>query len=287
MLWAFYGLIHSLARAAFTETGRVFGVDAWHLTFWHAFFAVVILVPLMPFMAWPADGHFYFAAAIVALMTTVGTVMHLSLSAQKSGRVSSIYMPLEAIAACLIWILIVPDVFQAHVDDLWMSAVVVLALLLSTAALLRIRPSDINWTTFSVVAPVGVTYAVAGVVTKIVMPEENVLPVALSYVLVSYVVMACAMGVVLLLKKKAGPDLMKTDLIRAGLLTGVFSGMAYATFVSSVALAPNPGYTSAMAMLLPVWLVVLHKITGVKDQANPLAALLIAFSLFVLVMVVS
>ncbi len=283
MNWALYALLHSLCRAFFVETNRVYKVDSWHLTFLQAFFGFLLLLPFVPFMHWPSDPRFYFAAVIVAMITAVGYMIQLGLAAQKTGRVSGMYMPLEALTATIIWVLVMPAALELHTNNLILSAGVALAFALATFGMVRIRESDVSWATFLIVAPVGVTYAVSGIATKIVMPEVMIIPTVLTYSFVCFFTMTLALGFVLLIKKKASAAILEKRTLRAGLLTGVFSLVGSLSFVASVAMAPNPGYTSMMAMLLPVWLMLFHKAMRVEDRAQPLAASMLVAGAIILI----
>lgn len=285
MNWALYALLHSLCRAFFVETNRVYKVDSWHLTFLQALFGFLVMLPLVPFMHWPEDARFYFAAVIVALITAVGYMIQLGLASQKTGRVSGMYMPLEALTATVVWVLVMPAALELHSQNLILSLGVIIAFALSTYGMIRIRESDFSWGTFLIVAPVGVTYAVSGIATKIVMPETMIIPTVLSYVLINFTVMTLTLGCALLAKKKATPDMISLHTLKGGVLTGAFSVVGALSFVASVAMAPNPGYTSMMAMMLPVWLLLFHKALRMEDRAQPVAALLLSLGVIILVVI--
>ncbi len=283
MYWAIFGILHSMFRAIFAEVNRVYNLDSWQLAFWHASVAVAVLLPFVPFMDWPADPNFYLAAVLVALIFAIGVVIQLNLSADKKGRVSSIAIPVEAISAFVIWLLVKDYMVGYYMANPVMTVAVVSSFVLASAALFFLRTTDINWSSFIVVAPVGVTYAVAGVVTKLVVPSASLVPAALSFVLINFVVMTVVMGLFLLLKGKANPGLYEKPMVKAGILTGVFSAVAYLTFVVSVVFAPNPGYTSILAALVPVWLMWYHELRLIEDRAKPLAGLLIVASIILLI----
>lgn len=277
MNWALYAILHSLCRAFFVETNRIYKLDSWQLTFMQALFGFVVMLPLVPFMVWPSDPRFYFAGVVVALITAVGYMIQLGLAAQKTGRVSGMYMPLEAVTATVVWVLVMPAALEIHLQNVMLSLGVMAALALTTIGMYRIRETDMSWQTFLVVAPVGVTYAVSGIATKIVMPETSIIPVVLTYCFVGFTTMAVVLGAVLLAKRKATAAMLEKNALRGGLLTGGFSVIGSFCFVASVAMAPNPGYVSILAMLLPVWLMLFHKAMGLADNAARVpAAILLA-----------
>lgn len=284
MLWAVLGMFHSIFRAVFAETNRIYRLDSWQLTFWHSACAALILIPCIPFMHWPAAPDFYLAAVLVALILSVGTIIQLNLVDDKKGRTSVISIPFEAFAAFIIWIIISPYARFLHVQNPLLTGLVVLSLVVAAGALLRLRRHDVGWQSFLVVAPVGVTYAVAGVTTKYVIPAgDEMFGSVLAYIMINYVIVTMISGLFLLLKKKAGPELYSRTMVKAGAMTGVFALAAYLTFVLGVVLAPNPGFVSILAVLVPVWLMWYHELRFIKDKANPIAAVLIVASIFMLI----
>jgi hypothetical protein len=123
-------------------------------------------------------------------------------------------------------------------------------------------------------------------VTKLVIPAdpEQVMAACLAFVLTNYTVMSLVLGIFLLLKKKTGPEMLKPPMLKASALTGVCAMLAYISFVVSVVYAPNPGYTSILAALVPVWLMWYHEIRFIPDKANPLAGFMIVAAIGLLLL---
>jgi hypothetical protein len=192
-------------------------------------------------------------------------------------------MPLEAIASFLIWIAIIPASYSFYAHHLPMTACVIAAFIIAAIGAALIRPQDFSLSTFSVVAPVGITYAVAGVVTKLVIPAQDVLPSVLTYVFFNFVLMSVVIGLIMLLRREVTPALFAQKVLKAGTLSGAFTALSLTTFVASVVLAPNPGYVSLLAMLLPVWLLFLHKATGIEDHVRAPAALALVIGIALLI----
>lgn len=282
-MWVVFALLHSLFRAVYTETGRLFDVDNWLMSFWQAVFAALLIACLFPFMIWPDDPRFYFAAGIVGVMVAVGSLILLGLIAERNGRVAAIYMPLEAIAACVIWMTVSPTMLGHYIADPLLSAAVLVAFTMAAVGLFWIRPNDFNVQTLSVVAPLGMTYAVIGVVTKIVMPEVDLLPTALSFSLIVFCGMAATLLIALGFKRMIRPAMVARRVLAAGVVTGVISALAYTSFVVGVAYAPNPGYVSFMVMLLPVWLWLFHLARGKREQINISATVLLVLGAGILI----
>lgn len=284
MIWTLYAVSHSVFRAIFAEINRIYRIDAWQLTFLHAMCAVVMLLPFVGVMRWDADASFYIAAGLVALILSVGIVIQLNLSSEQNGRISAISIPFEALGAFLIWLAVDPEAWASYDGKPLALISLGLAFFIAIFGLVMLRGHDINRRTLMVMAPVALTYAVAGVVTKVVVPvDESLIPALLSFVMVNYIVMTVAMGIAVLVKRRVDTTLRSVRTLGAGVLTGMLSLMGYATFVAAVVIAPNPGYVSLTAVLVPVWLFIYHHAKHREDHSSAVAALLIVTSVLVLV----
>jgi hypothetical protein len=265
-------------RAVFVETGRQYpAVDREQQGFWQALFALVFLIPLAPVALWPQDQSFYIAAAGTSLILTAGALINAGLAAEKSGRELGIHMPLETIAAFCIWLALMPSTLGDFAAQPWKTIGLAAAFFITVAAFAKVRKLNISARAFLFALPVGISYAVAGNVTKTVMVPYDLLALTVAYATINFAVMAVVMCLWLTYKSKAdlSSGVIEKKLLAAGILSGLSSAVSYMAFVISVCLARNPGYTSALAMLLPAWLLGWHKITRVPDTARwPYAVLL-------------
>lgn len=283
MIWVVFAFLNSMLRAVQSETNRVFKASGWALAFWQAFFGLLFLLPLLPYVLWTDDPDFYLAAIGVSLIFTVGTLIQMNLSGRSTGRISCISGPVEAVTAAGLWMVFSPSFMRDHVvGDPLITVAVVVAFLMACLGAFRIRPGDVNIETLMVALPVGLTYAVAGVVAKIAFPAYDFAAAVLTFVMIKYMVMVCVMGPVFLLKEKTPRALMRPEALKAGAVSGIVSVLAFSSFVAAVVMAPNPGYVGVTAMLLPVWLTVWHGATGKEDTASRLAALFIAIAVVML-----
>lgn len=280
-MWIFYGILHSLMRAVFAETSRAFAVDRDRQGFWQALAALAFLLPLAPLAMWPGDPRFYLAAAGASVILTVGALINTGLSAEKSGRELGMHMPVEALTSFCLWLLIAPSSAAVFAHNPAAAGVLALSFCAAAAALYRIRPLRPGVRAFAFALPVGISYAVAGNVTKSMVFSTAVLPLSFAYAIVNFAVMTAVMVLWLAFKKKLDTGLAGRDVLSAGLLSGLSSAIGYTCFVAGVSLAYNPGFTSVLAMLLPVWCLVWHRLRKMPDTASPVRAVLLALALAV------
>ncbi|PZP53992.1 MAG: hypothetical protein DI586_10405, partial [Micavibrio aeruginosavorus] len=99
-MWFLWALGASFCAAMLAECNRKFQLDPRLLNAWRASFAAVMIAFAWPIMVWPdfsVNRHFYAIAGIDGVVTAIGMIMFLSLAARKTGRVSSMVMPVAAI----------------------------------------------------------------------------------------------------------------------------------------------------------------------------------------------
>jgi hypothetical protein len=275
MIWAVFGILHSIFRAAFAEVNRIFRVDGTQLCFWNAIFGMVFMLPFLPFIEWGLPIFLYVTALIVGLVFTAGALMQLILTAQKKARVTSMHVPIEVFVAFIIWFFMMPDVLSDLLSSPQKISLLGLGYILSTIGLMRIRKNDMGVAELFAVLPGALSLGAAAVLIKLVIPAYMLPHAAFTFVLISYAIMALLLGFVLLLRKEADKSLFNTELIHAGSLAGIFSASAFICFIYALAYVSNPAYPVILLMLVPVWLMILHKIKKVEDTASPQAAIVI------------
>jgi hypothetical protein len=284
MVWSLYAIFHSLFRAMQAEVSRRYHADSWQLAFLQSLVSVLVLVPFMALVKLPMEASFYMAAILVALIITIGQVVQLNLSSEQNGRISGISIPFEAAVGLLLWSAIDSSYWQnlsSHPLQ-WGGALV--AFIVAIAGLFLFRRHDVNLRTLLVMAPVACTYAVAGVVIKIVMPEGEALwPAIISFLMILSLTMTLVMGLLLVVKHRVDGQLFALSTLKAGAVNGIVTLLALGSFVAAVFFAPNPGFASLISVLVPVWIYFYHRIRGINDQSRPFAASLIILSVIILI----
>lgn len=272
--WFIIALVGSLFQAAFVETNRIFRADARLLNFWHVVFVLLLFVPLIPYMSWPSGQLFYVLAFIVAFGMGISTQILFGLARNHNGRVSSMYMPLEVVFAFALWTTFYPAAADEYAHDPYTQTGIFLAFCIFSISLLLIRRSDIGWNSFMFVIPVAIFFALRTVFSKVAMigAGEGVISHALTFAFLIY------LGILplsaFLVRANGGFSTFgQLPPLKASFLCAFFALVSFLCFTISVTVAANPAYVPLVFMMVPVWLLILHLVTGVRDDASPLAGL--------------
>lgn len=278
MIWFLWALGASLCAAALAESNRIFRLDPQLLNAWRSTFGTILLAIAIPYMEWSDERNFYIVAVLDGFVTAIGMILFFYLSAKRTGRVSSMILPMAAVGAYLTWWLISPaerpDILEnpGKVLTATISAVVVFM------ALQKVRDNDASWESFLIVLPVGIAFGVIDALTKSVMGSSyNIYSLALAYAFIALAVCTLAAWIAAMPKPPGGRT---CSFFEGKLLWGSFwcafwtVGMVLCG-VFSLSLAPHPTLPGLVMALTPIWLFILNTIREVDDEVSIPASILI------------
>jgi len=274
MLWVVFALIGVVFQAAFTESNRHFRADSYTLNVWHGMASVILMIPALFFIDWPSGVAFYLTAFFAGAVSAIACVVQFHLASKHNGRVASMFLPVEAFAMFFLWIALKPTLIGDYMASPVATATIGASMILASVSLFFLRRNDVGWSTFWSIAPIGLLYAVAGVLCKNIIDPDNFISSLLAYTFVFYVSLTVQMAAVVALRRRhTVREIFTPQMARAGFIIAVFSVMSCIGLFGGFALAENPGYTAIALMLVPVVLMAWHRATGTQDDASPIAGM--------------
>lgn len=284
MTWILFALLHGLARAFSIDARRRFRAPPLTATLWQAGIAAALPLLFYARLDWGRDWQFYAAAVLTGCVGGVTLLIHDTLQNNKRGRIFGIYMPFEALFAFLIWFAITPSACAAFLADPLQSVSAGLSFLLAAVALSIMRAGDLNWQRLILAVVVGATAAIGSVVVKLALPDGRFDMTVVTFVFVQLLCNFIVLLFAATLKSQAGKTKPSANNVFQGVTGGLGVLGAHVSFVAGLIFAPNPGYVIFTAMLLPVWLLGLHKLHRAEETASPVAALLLVISTITLLL---
>lgn len=284
-MWVIFAIILSTIMAACAEANRYFQMDGFRLNFWRVVVMTGLLLPVCLVAPWPEPSLFYVAAVFTGVVVAISPTIRLSLSARKMGRVSTLFMPVEALVGFMLWMLVDPNMRETLLSKPLTLGLVLLSFIIISGALATIRRNDAGWTAFLIVAPLGVLHALSGVLFKFSVVDSHIVGNILIYILVANMVAIILCTSFLAMQKDIQQSLCPPGMMRAALFYGVLGVMGQFFFFSATSLAPNPGYVVAIVMLAPAWILLYKKIRKLPDDASPIAGMIMVAGAILLVLV--
>lgn len=283
MLWFVFALLHSIFQAIFSEINRSLKIDSGQLNFLHCAFSTLILSPII-FLNIPSISWVLLAASLViASILTIGGQSQMYMASKYNGRVGSMYRPVSIFISFVLWVGLFPETAHRYMERPLSINLILTSFALVIFSIVLIRKNDIGWQTFIVMAPVGVLYGLTTVISKYVLDADQNLIQILYFALLVYFFMFIFSSSALVVRGKFNHNIFSALNIKAGLVISVASVLSYVFIILSVVLSPNPSFPSVVGSLVPVWIMLYHYIVGVKDNASPVAGLVMVVASILLV----
>jgi hypothetical protein len=281
MTWFLWAVIASFCAAAMAESNRILRLEPAMLNAWRSFFAAALLAVAFPFMIWPTWGDnapFYIVAGIDGITAAIGMIMLLRLAMRKTGRVTSMMLPIAAIGAFITWWLIAPHERPTLVEQPIPVIASVFSLLTICLALQKVRANDTSWESFMIVMPIGIVFGIVDALTQKVMGNTfGVYAHAIAYTFISLVFCAVTAWLAAVPKPAGGRPygFFHGKLLWGGFWCGFWTAGMFLASVFALATAPNPALPGIILALTPLWLFVWNRVRGQADDASPWASVVI------------
>ena len=287
MPWFLLTITASFFASFYMELNRHLQLDGMQLNFWRILVQVLTLGPIFLLLfSWPTNPYFYVVGVIGGVAFAVIDSYLWTISGRHNGRVASLFGPVQTVAAVSIWFFVAPADFLLLAANPWKAALILFSLGLIVSGSVGMRRNAVAWPIFKIMLLIGFIYGLLFVMRKMVIaPDSQVfLEVAQIFVL-HYIV-----GLITLTAYLGARMGKKVFQPQKAMLKGAFL-MAFTIFASMVlinvaaVLAPNPGYATAVYLVYPIWLLLYHKLTGVRDNASPYAGSLVVIGVILLMLV--
>lgn len=278
MTWFFWAVCASLCAAALAESNRIFKLNAPMLNAWRSTIAALLMTPALPYMQWPTSYSFYIISVLDGIVTAAGMIMFFYLAARKTGRVSSMILPVAAFSAYMTWWMMKPELRPDLLENPVQVLLAVVSFTLVCISFQKVRDNDSSIDSFLMILPVGFAFGVIDAMTKDVLDgDHNTYRIILSYTFLSLVACAGAAWIATIPTPLGGrpTKFWDKDLLWGSFWCGVWTVGMMLTGVFALSKAPNPSLPGLILVLTPLWLFALNHFKKVHDDVSIPASILI------------
>ena len=276
-MWFLWAIGASFFAAVMAESNRRFQLEPQLLNAWRSTFAALLIATAFPLMTWPAlleHKNFYVVGALDGTVSAIGMIMFLALAARKTGRVTSMILPVAAIGAYATWWLIAPNERPDLVAKPVQFILAIFSLFTIFISMQKIRSNDNSWESFIIILPVGIAFGITDALTKWVLAELHTLyGPAIAYTFLSTVICAFVAWIAAMPKPVGGRTISWRDrrLVWGGFWCGFWTAGMYLALTFSLSLTPHPTYPGIVMALTPIWLYFFNQFRNDYDDASPIA----------------
>lgn len=282
LLWLFAAFANSVLAAQNVEMNRKAKQEGFRLNMWRMTLSALFWMPLALLQTWPTDPMFYIAAVFGGASLIVGFTIQTDLSQKHNGRVAILHVPLKAMTVFLVWSMMDSAAREHAMSDPWRIAGEMLCLAVMVGSLSTFRKHDVSWSSLKAVLPVVVLYSMGDLLTRFTLSPGDLA----EKLVVFMFVMSASSSIcsLLVLHWRPQPELpvVSKALLKYGGWAAFGSTLGQTCYFIALVLAPNPAYVSMVALLAPVWLLIYHRVKGIKDDASPLAGTVLVAGAFML-----
>ena len=271
-MWFILAIVGSLFGAFFMEVNRHFKQDGIRLNMWRALVQSLIFATFLFLFPWPDDPVFYYVGFLGGLVIALIDSFVWNVAAKHNGRVASMMSPLRALTPFLLWFLIMPASFWELWARPWDFAFVMLGMALMIGGGVAIRKNKLAWDTFKPLMVVGVLNGVMLVVRRLSIDISDVFIQMMQLFFLHYMTVFILTAMFVAMRHGRTGFVVSGGMFKAAVLIGLGIMISAQLLNVSVALAPNAGYPPAIFLLMPIWLMLYHKLRGIQDNASPYAA---------------
>lgn len=281
MIWGIFALIAGLTYCVQSEINKHYKVNGFTLNTFRALFAALLMVPVIPFMEWPALPEYYLVVILKAAISVVCMMAQYNLAAQKNGRVACLHQPIAIILTFIFWLMLEEEQRLFLLQNPMNAMGIGVAFLIFMFSIQVIRKNDVGWSALLSVIPIAVLYSVIVVVSKIALEHgTSLLSISLNFVFLCNVFMFIISLPVYCSQNKT--RFIPPNIIASAGGVAFFHTISWVFACIAIILTPNPAYVSVITGLAPIWFMIYYKMRHIEDDASPWAGLFMALSAIII-----
>lgn len=279
IMWVIFSLLASILNAVQSEINKNYKVDGFRLNTYRSFISTVVMIPLIGFIEWNLSAYYYFVTFVVALLSIGGMVLQYDLAAKKNGRVACLHQPVGVVITFIFWLCLKPEEINFFIEN-WINAMAILVSFgLFAYGFSMVRKSDTGAHILSTVVSIALLFSLSTIVSKIALETNaEVIGVSLNFVMVCNLFMFLISFPIFVYRLNQRKFTITKKDIKGAAYISVSHTVSWILLCFALIYAENPAYVSVLIGLTPLWFMIYYKLRNIKDDSNPRAGLIMAFS---------
>lgn len=241
---------------------------------WLKIFAVMLAVPILIQTGLPTHPLFYLLTACAAIIWCFNDLIYFEAVKNHGASLLARLSPLGLILGFVVWFAIKPELLGRYLEDIPRFIGLCATLLLTVSCTVFLKRCQVSWAALKDIWPVIIAAAVGIICLKSAVdyaPEDQGV---FGYVGFEASLMLLFYAVYFSIKRRsAGREIF----IRAGLRSGGIAGglllLGVVMRTYAYQSVDHPAFVSMISMLDVIWLIILSRLSGWKDDSNKIAGL--------------
>jgi hypothetical protein len=267
--WAFLGLIAVWLSTFMPLAQEKFKANGFALAVWVKIVSVGLMIPFVIYYGLPDNPKFYAAIAISASIWCVCDVIYYRAVSTVGAGVVTRLLPSAVIFGFVLWFAFDPSLIGKYAAQPWVSAGVVACVLTSVFFAMRLKNCPISWQGVKLIYPVILGAALGPIVQKLALGEAGKAQAPYAYIFVEAGFMLVIWAVYFAIKKPMPwHDMLAPSARKAGAIIGALSATALVFKNYAMAEVEHPSYLSVILFTDALWVLLVYRLIGRKDESD-------------------
>lgn len=241
---------------------------------WLKILAVIIATPVLIKSGLPESPTFYTATAGAALIWCVNDIIYFRNVTTHGAALLSRLAPIGIILAFVVWFFIKPELLGKYLEDPVRFALVCLTLAFAVLCSVLLRHCPVSWKALKSIWFVLLAVPAGSILMKIAADHAPKAQGVFGYVGLEAALMLCFYAVILTFTRRtAVKEIFSFQGLKTGGIIGALLIVGIILRTSAYQHVDHPAFVIMISMLDVVWLMILTRLSGWKDNSDKIAGL--------------
>jgi hypothetical protein len=283
-LWGLLAIGSALCMVGVLLTQEKFKTEGFTLSFWIKVCVSLVALPFAWKIGFPTDIWFYIYIGATAVLYCVSDVIYFRAVPQIGSGLMTRVMPVSLILSFILWLAIDHDLLAQYIANPAQAAGITAAMLLAALSIFFLKRCAVSWQGVRLIWFCIFSACVGPILTKLGLNHATAEQATFSYVVIQGGMMVVLWLIYFVLRKPVtSAVLFAPKNIRAGIAVGILSTGMLMLKTEAFVLAENPAYVLIFLYTDALWVMLVYKLIGRRENSNIWAGLGIVASAILLI----
>ena len=288
--WIIFAVLAALSQGSASLVGEFLQVRSIHVLVWMRGIALIVMLPVFWLVQPPEQWPFYVLVLGTAACFSYFDVMYLTRSAQKGAGVISRFEGIIVGVTFFLWLLLDPALVLDYVREPLRGGGIALSLFACIYFALKLRKCEISLSALKSMLPAFLLAGAGVVMGKMAMNYSDYhsgvwyYAVCQSvYVLVIYLAFAHVPVLSKRFQTSGGQRFFDRKVVMAGLSVALCWLLHTPPKYYAISVVENPAYVTVIGLSAPLWVILVYRFVGRREEVDVWSGLGIMASAIALV----
>lgn len=273
-LWFVLALASSVLSALGMYLHQRIGGSNVATAVWLKIIGLIIAVPVLVEVGLPQNPMFYLFTAAAAIIWCFNDLIYFEAVKNHGAALVARLVPLGIILGFVLWFLYKPALLTSYMQDIPRFIGVTAALLLAMISATFLKHCEFSTRALKTIWPIIIAVALGIIMLKLAVDYAPQNQGVFGYLGFEAAMMLIFYAAYFSLKRRAAfKEIFSTQGLKSGFLVGLVLVAAINTRTYAHKNVDHPAFVSALGMLDVIWLMLLTRLSGWKDDSNKWAGL--------------